>query len=110
MLKKYDVLFIFPDRLNADGVKEVQERIRKDVESFGGIVGSVDEMGKRPFARPMKKREAGYYARMKLEMDPGKINAFKDRYALVDDVFRVQVVLDEPIVQKESRRKPDGIS
>ena len=51
-----------------------------------------DILGKRTFARPMQKRENGVYALVRFEMDPSKVRELVNRYRLVEEVFRVQIL------------------
>ncbi len=53
---------------------------------------SQDILGKRTFARPMQKRENGVYALVRFEMDPSKVRELVNRYRLVEEVFRVQIL------------------
>ena len=57
---------------------------------MGGNIIAKDSLGKRAFARPMKKRDNGVYVKVRFELDPLKIKELVARYRLVEEVFRVQ--------------------
>ncbi len=99
-MKKYNGLFIFPETLAGDSLKEAIDRVQKEAESNGAVIESIRELGKRAFARPMKKKDAGHYARMVFEMDPAKVNALRDRYVLMEEVFRAEIVVAKEIVTR----------
>jgi ribosomal protein S6 len=40
----------------------------------------------------MKKRESGVYVKVRLALDPARIEELVTRYRLVEDVFRVQIL------------------
>jgi ribosomal protein S6 len=52
-------------------------------------------MGKKDFARPLKKQKAGFYVVLMIKLDGLKLDAFKKRLKLATDVFRSQFVLAE---------------
>ena len=91
-MKAYEAMFIFPDTLKDDGVQAATDRAKAEIEKVGGAVREVVPMGKRGFARPLKKRDAGYYVRICFDAEPDKIALLTARYKLIDSVFRVQIV------------------
>jgi ribosomal protein S6 len=62
------------------------------VTRVGGNVLETVSLGKRSFSRPMKKRESGVYVKVRLELDPQKVDELVNRYHLVEEVFRVQIL------------------
>jgi ribosomal protein S6 len=49
-------------------------------------------MGKRPFARPMGKQDAGFYIVMLMDLEGDKIKQLQARLKHNEDVFRAQFV------------------
>ena len=43
-------------------------------------------------ARPMKKHNTGSYVKGRSELDPSKVSELVNRYHLVEEVFRVQIL------------------
>ncbi len=91
-MKKYDGLYIFAGNAKDDVLESIFAKAIAEIERFGGKVESQDILGKRTFARPMHKRENGVYALVRFEMDPAKVRELVNRYRLVEEVFRVQIL------------------
>jgi len=110
-MKKYDGLYIFAGNAKDDVLESNLTKAVSEIERFGGKVESQDILGKRTFARPMHKRENGVYALVRFEMDPAKVKELVNRYRLVEEVFRVQILaVDERreaklAVQREAAAK-----
>ena len=91
-MRKYDGLYIFAGNAKDDVLESNFAKAIAEIERFGGKVESQDILGKRTFARPMQKRENGVYALVRFEMDPAKVKDLVNRYRLVEEVFRVQIL------------------
>ena len=91
-MKKYDALYIFVGIAKDDVLEANLEKALAEVVRLGGNVLEKVQLGKRAFSRPMKKRENGVYVKVRLELDPAKVDELVKRYKLVEEVFRVQVL------------------
>ena len=91
-MKKYDALYIFVGIAKDDALEANLEKALAEVTRLGGNVITQDSLGKRAFARPMKKRDSGVYVKVRFEIDPLKIDELVKRYQLVEEVFRVQIL------------------
>jgi len=91
----YEGLFIFPETLDEDHLDMAITRVKEELERLGGSLESTTRMGKKNFARPLKKQKAGYYVVMMTKLAGTKIDAFKTRLTLATDVFPSQFVLAE---------------
>ena len=91
-MKKYDALYIFVGIAKDDVLEAYLEKALAEVTRLGGNVLEKVQLGKRMFSRPMKKREAGVYVKVRLELDPSKVDELVKRYKLVEEVFRVQIL------------------
>ena len=89
-MKKYDALYIFVGIAKDDALEANLEKALAEVTRLGGNVLEKVQLGKRMFSRPMKKRENGVYVKVRLELDPSKVDELVKRYKLVEEVFRVQ--------------------
>lgn len=95
-MKKYDALYIFVGVSKDDALEAHLEKALSEVARVGGNVLATESLGKRSFARPMKKRENGVYVKVRMELDPLKVDELVNRYHLVEEVFRVQfLAVDE---------------
>lgn len=92
MLKTYEGLFIFSSSLKEEALQEVLKRVREEITKLKGDVKEPELLGKRMFARPMKKRESGQYVRINFGMDPERIAGLRARFKLIEDIFRVQIM------------------
>ena len=91
-MKKYDALYIFVGIAKDDVLEANLEKALTEVTRLGGNVLEKVQLGKRMFSRPMKKRESGVYVKVRLELDPAKVDELVKRYKLVEEVFRVQIL------------------
>ena len=91
-MKKYDALYIFVGVMKNDALEAQLEKALAEVTRLGGTVLAQDSLGKRDFARPMHKRSSGVYVKVRIELDPSKVDELLKRYQLVEEVFRVQIL------------------
>lgn len=95
MITLYEGLFIFPETLDEEHLDMALARVKEELEGLGGSLESTTRLGKKNFARPMKKQKAGYYIVMGIKLEGTQLDAFKKRLKLATDVFRSQIVLAE---------------
>ncbi len=91
----YEGLFIFPETLSEDELDQAIEAVKVELEKLSGTLESTTRLGKRSFARPMKKKKAGIYTIIMFSIDGEQIAAFKRRLKLSTNVFRAQFVKKE---------------
>ena len=89
----YEGLFIFPETLDEENLDQAIARVKEELEKLGGSLESTTRMGKKNFARPLKKQKAGLYVVMTFNLEGTKIDALKKRLKLSTNVFRSQFVL-----------------
>ncbi|MEE9368249.1 MAG: 30S ribosomal protein S6 [Pontiella sp.] len=95
----YEGLFIFPETLDEEGLDQAIGQVKEELEKLGGSIESTTRMGKRAFARPLKKQKAGYYVVLMFNAEGTKLDAFKARLKLGTNVFRHQFVEASEIVE-----------
>ena len=91
-MKKYDALYIFAGTAKEDALDEQLSKALAEITRLGGVVETQTVLGKRTFAHPMRKRESGVYAEVRFQFDPLKVTELVNRYKLVEEVFRVQIL------------------
>ena len=91
-MKKYDGLYIFAGQAKDDVLDGQIAKALAEVTRLGGNVLVQEVLGKRAFAHPMRKRESGVYVQVRFELDPAKVSELVNRYRLVEEVFRVQIL------------------
>lgn len=109
-MKKYDGLYIFVDSAKDEALDKQIEKVCGEITRLSGTVLDTQVLGKRSFARPMKKRENGIYVKIRFAMDPAQIKTLIARYRLAEEVFRVQVLVvderrEEVLAQQEETHK-----
>ena len=98
----YEGLFIFPETLDEEQLDQAIDAVKGELEKLDGSLESTTRLGKRSFARPMKKKKGGIYAIIMFRLDGEKIPALKLRFKLGTNVFRSHFVKkDESEVAQE---------
>ncbi len=92
MMKNYDGLYIFASSAKDDVLDKQIDKARGEITRLSGRVLNTEVLGKKTFARPMRKRDSGVYVKIRFELDPANVAALIGRYHLVEDVFRVQIL------------------
>ena len=90
MIKKYDGLYIFAGNAKDDVLEVSITKAVAELVRVGATIIQQDVLGRRAFARPIKKRDSGVYVAIRFEVEAGKIAELMKRYRLVEDVVRVQ--------------------
>lgn len=91
-MKKYDGLYIFAGEAKDDVLDGQIAKALAEVTRLGGVIQSQEILGKRMFSRPMHKRLSGVYVQVRFELDPLKVTELVNRYRIVEEVFRVQIL------------------
>ncbi|MEI6891587.1 MAG: 30S ribosomal protein S6 [Pontiella sp.] len=91
-MNTYEGLFIFPEVLDEEGLDQAIGSVKEELENLGGSIESTARMGKKTFARSLKKQRAGLYVVIMFKLDGAKVGAFKVRLKLATNVFRHQFV------------------
>ncbi len=98
-MKKYDATFIFVQTSRDEAWAKTIERMQGEITRIGGKVLDTTDHGKKTFARIQQKKESGTYLTIRFELDSSKVNELRARYALLEEIFRVQIIAIDPIVE-----------
>ncbi len=98
-MKKYDAHFIFVQTGREEAWTKTIERMQGEIARIGGKVLSTEDQGKKTFARIQQKKESGTYLTIRFELDPAKVNELRARYALIEEIFRLQILAVDPIIE-----------
>lgn len=98
-MKKYDANFIFVQTGRDEAWAKIIERMQAEILRIGGNVLDTQDRGKKTFARVQQKKESGTYLTIRFELDPAKVNELRARYALIEEIFRLQILAIDPIVE-----------
>ncbi len=91
-MNKYDGLYIFVGAAKDETLEKSVDKVRGEITRLSGVIIDTQILGKRTFARPMRKRENGVYVRIRFELDPLQVSALTNRYHLMEELFRVQIL------------------
>lgn len=93
MLKKYESIFILDIRkVDDDGTIFTNELKQLIEEELKGKFIEAKPMGRKQFAREIKKRKAGLYWNYIFEVEAEKTKAIKDHFRLNDKVLRTMIL------------------
>lgn len=109
-MNKYEAMIIFRESLKDTEWDEAVDAVKAEVEKLGGAMTSCTRLGKREFARTMKKQTSGHYALMALQLDGDKVAPLLARLKLDEQVFRVQVVTAPATPPKPAEGEGDGVA
>jgi len=109
-MKKYDGLYIFAGHAKDDSLDKSVEKMGAEITRLNGEILETEILGKRTFARPMHKRENGVYVRIRFNLDPLQVTPLINRYHLLEDLFRVQILavndrVEAKIAQQTAARR-----
>ena len=116
-MKKYETVIILDDRKIQDEGKAFVEEFSTKISRAGGEIVKVTSLGRKQFARQMKKRKTGFYWDFTINLDEKEAKKLPTYYNLDERVLRLQnFVYDRPevpadkgtteIVEKKEQAKP----
>jgi small subunit ribosomal protein S6 len=85
---RYEGLIVLPPGLSEQEVAQVGEDIKKFITENSGTVQNTQDLGKRPFSYPIKKRTEGYYLLIDFELAPDKLAVLSRALRLNTKVYR----------------------
>lgn len=96
-MNRYEAMFIFPESTKEDQLDPAVAVVREEIEKVGGVIDNTTRLGKRSFARPIRKMEGGHYVVIGFRVAGDKIAGLVERYRLSEQIVRVQIhSADEP--------------
>lgn len=94
-MKKYEAIFILDPRKNEDDGKSFASQFEEKIQNWGGKVTLSNNMGRKTFAREIKKRKVGIYYNFLFEVDPDKEALIREDYRLDERILRLLVIIDD---------------
>ncbi|MCE5234613.1 MAG: 30S ribosomal protein S6 [Clostridiaceae bacterium] len=68
-MNKYETLYVVTPELEEEALKAIIEKFSGIIAANGGVVGNVDEWGKRRLAYPIDYKTEGYYVLVNFEAE-----------------------------------------
>ena len=94
-MRKYESVFILNDRKFEDGGEAFSKKVEDTLKSCNASGISKENIGRRPFARPIGKRTHGLYWSFYFQMSPDQVENFQDQFRLEENVLRHVVFNDD---------------
>ena len=69
-MKTYEAIFILDDKKFDDHGDSFSRKVGEHIRSLGGKVKETNSLGRRQFARRIKKKSAGQYWDFVFDLDP----------------------------------------
>lgn len=91
-MRKYETLYVLRPDLEAEKTQEVVGRFKDIVTTHGGVLGEVNEWGKRRLAYEIDRLREGYYVIMNFESDTDITSELERLFRISDDVIRYLTV------------------
>ena len=90
-MNKYEALFIINPSIEDAGIKELIQKF-SDLINSNGKVESVEEIGRKKLAYPVKKNSEGFYALINFESDGTIISELERNFRITDEVIKFIVI------------------
>lgn len=84
----YELTYIVNGVLSDEQIKQVVQRVRKQIEDHGGSIIEEDEWGTRRLAYQIKKKRNGYYVNLYFTAPPEIVVRLERSLEIDDDVLR----------------------
>lgn len=95
-MNKYEAMIILADAVKDTAMEDAIGHVRAEIKKLGGEVDSTTRLGKRAFARPLNKKDAGNYVLIVFSIEGGQLKPLQARLKLSEEVFRTQIVRARP--------------
>ena len=102
--RTYEVMYIVNPDTEMDRIGKLNDAVGKLVEKEGGSVVRMDDIGLKPLAYPIQKKEQGHYVLFEIEGTGQEIAELERRMRVNDMIMRyITVRVDE------DRKKADKV-
>ena len=95
-MNMYEAMFIFPETFKEEELEEAVDKVKAEIEKLGGVVESTIRLGRRTFAREMKKQAAGLYNVLQFSLAGSDVVNLRNRLKFNEDIFRVEIYRATP--------------
>ena len=93
-MNKYESVIIINPNLEGEAMKALVDKF-SDLINSDGKVASVNDLGKKKLAYPIKKQTEGNYVEFKFEAAPKLIAELERNYRITDEVIKFIVIKEE---------------
>lgn len=106
----YEMMFIAAPETADEDIAKLNETITKLIETEGGSVVKLEDMGRRKLAYPINKKNEGYYVLFEIEGSGKEIAELERRMRVNDTIVRyltVRVDEERKTAQKLTDKRED---
>ena len=103
----YECTFICSPELDVAKVEELTAKVSKIVESAGGKIKNLQQLGKKKLAYNINKFREGIYVYMEIESNGGVVSSLENFFKDTDSVIRYLTVKVEPKKKVEAKPKKE---
>ena len=94
-MNQYEALYIIKPDLDGEATKALVEKFSALVESNGGVVDGIEEIGKRKLAYEINYISEGYYVLMNFSAQPAFPAELERNLKISEDIIRFLVIRKE---------------
>ena len=87
-MNKYELAVVLSAKIEDEDIAAVIEKVKAQIERFGGTVTEVDEWGKRRLAYEIQKMREGFYYFIRFDADASCPAEVERRVRIMDNVIR----------------------
>jgi small subunit ribosomal protein S6 len=91
-MNKYELALVVSAKLDSEAVAATVQRAKDYIERFGGVLGEVEEWGKRKLAYEIQKQTEAYYFFINFEADAAVPAQLESVMRIMDNVLRYLVL------------------
>jgi small subunit ribosomal protein S6 len=103
--RTYEVMYIVDPETPADRIAKLNEAVGKVIEKEGGTIVRMDDIGRRPMAYEINKRNEGYYVLFEIDGSGQEIAELERRMRVNDMIIRyITIRVDEDRKKAEKMR------
>ena len=94
--RTYEVMYIVDPETPVERIEKLNEAVGKVIEKEGGTVVRMDDIGRRPLAYPINKRNEGHYVLFEVDGSGQEIAELERRMRVNDMIMRyITIRVDE---------------
>ncbi|MDD5022055.1 MAG: 30S ribosomal protein S6 [Endomicrobiaceae bacterium] len=101
----YECTFICSPELDTAKVEEITAKVSKIVETSGGTIKNLQQLGKKKLAYNVKKFREGIYVYMELDGNGSMVSTLETFFKVNDPIIRFLTIKVEP--KKKLAKKAD---
>ena len=87
-LKTYELMVIIKPNIDSEETDKVIEKISANVAELGGKVLETEKTGRKKLAYEVKSFRDGFFATLKIELEPAQVSKFTRQLSLNEAVLR----------------------